>query len=204
MPAVNLASTTRAPLLLGSYLLGTFPSAALVGRAIGRDVSREGSGNPGATNVYRLGGAGPAALVFAADAAKGAAASLVGLRTGGRLMGVACGAAAVVGHCFPATPGAKGGKGVATAFGTSAVLHPSVMAVLAVLWVAVARGAGKASLASLVAAAGLPVGVAATTRSRFEFAAAVGLAGLVVSRHGSNLRRLLRGEEPDLPGGADH
>jgi acyl phosphate:glycerol-3-phosphate acyltransferase len=189
---------SRAPLLLGSYLLGTFPSADLVGRALGRDVSREGSGNPGASNVYRLAGAGPAALVFAADAAKGAAATAVGLRTGGRAMGTACGVAAVLGHCFPVSRGTKGGKGVATAFGTSAVLHPSVVGVLAFLWVVVARGVGKASLASLAAAGGLPVGVAATTRSRFEVAAAAGVAVLIVSRHHSNLSRLLRGEEPGL------
>src|SRR4030081_2775321 len=70
----------RLALVGASYALGTFPAADLVARALGRDVHAEGSGNPGASNVYRLAGGKAAALVLLADAAKGALPAWVGLR----------------------------------------------------------------------------------------------------------------------------
>ncbi|MDP9074234.1 MAG: glycerol-3-phosphate acyltransferase, partial [Actinomycetota bacterium] len=82
-----------------SYLLGAFPTAELVGRARGRDIHTEGSGNPGATNTYRIAGRGAAALVLVADVAKGAIAARAG---------AACGVAAVLGHCYPPTARARG------------------------------------------------------------------------------------------------
>jgi glycerol-3-phosphate acyltransferase PlsY len=84
-----------------AWLLGTFPSAGLVARARGVDVSAEGSGNPGASNVARLLGWKYGALVLLADFAKGALATAVGLAIDGRPGAYVLGAAAVLGHTFP-------------------------------------------------------------------------------------------------------
>src|SRR3954471_12822316 len=101
-------------LVVPAYLLGTFPSAGLVARAGGHDVLTEGSGNPGASNVARLVGWKGGFAVLAADFAKGAIASWVGLVVGGRPGAYVLGVAAIIGHMLPVTRGFKGGKGVAT------------------------------------------------------------------------------------------
>lgn len=186
------------PLIAASYLLGTAPTAALVGRRSGHDVTSEGSGNPGASNTFRVAGARAGATVLALDLAKGAIAALVGLVVGGRALALACGVAAVVGHSFPVTRGLRGGRGVATGAGLAIVLWPLTAAALAVAWAVVARAAGKAALASLVVAVGLPAGVALIGRPGWEVAAAAALAVFIVARHAGNIVRLVRGEERSL------
>jgi glycerol-3-phosphate acyltransferase PlsY len=185
-----------------SYLLGTFPTALIVGRATGHDPSAEGSRNPGASNVYRLAGRRAGAAVFAGDALKGVVATAVGRRAGGRALGTACAAAAVAGHMFPVTRGFRGGRGVATVAGMTLVLHPLVATALAPLWWGATRATGKASVGSLVTAAALPVGVRLSGRARWEQAAVAALAGLVVVRHARNLARLAGGKELSVPVGA--
>src|SRR4051794_404859 len=105
-----------------AYFAGTFPTAALATRRTGHDPAQEGSGNPGASNVYRLAGRRAGAIVFGGDLLKGALAALAGLAAGGRALGLACGIAAVIGHIFPVTRRFRGGKGVATAAGMAVVL----------------------------------------------------------------------------------
>ena len=78
-------------LVVPAYLLGTFPTAVLVGRHEGHDVTSEGSGNPGASNTYRTMGRRAGAIVLLGDVAKGAVAAGMGLATGNRAVGVACG-----------------------------------------------------------------------------------------------------------------
>ena len=185
--------------MLAAYLLGTFPSAAVVGRRSGFDPSAAGSQNPGATNVYRLGGRRAGAVVLALDLAKGAIAAGAGWVVGGHTAGVACGAAAVLGHCLPVTRGLRGGKGVATAAGAAIVLEPFVSLAVGVLFVAVARLGRRASVASVVAAVALPAGVAIAGGPAVEVLLWVGVAVLVVVRHRSNLARLVAGTEPALP-----
>src|SRR4051812_39921960 len=98
-PAPYTWPVAPAALLVLAYLLGTFPTARLVaGRAI-----EGGSGNPGASNAFRVAGARAGALVFAGDVAKGAAAAGTGLALHGRPLAFACGGAAVIVHCFPVT-----------------------------------------------------------------------------------------------------
>jgi glycerol-3-phosphate acyltransferase PlsY len=186
-----------------SYGLGTFPAADLVARALGRDVHAEGSGNPGASNVYRLAGGKAAALVLLADAAKGAVPTFVGLHADGtnrqartRSLALACGGAAVLGHCFP--PHRRGGKGVATAAGMISVIEPGLAVGAAVLWAAVAKGLGQASVASLTVAGSLPLAMLARRRPAGEIGAVTLLAAFVAVRHAPNLRRLVRGEEPGM------
>ena len=184
--------------VVGAYLLGSFPTAGLVGERRGHDPSAEGSGNPGTSNVYRLMGRRAAALVLVGDLAKVVAAALAGDAVAGRAGLFACGAAAVVGHCFPAGRRRHGGKGVATGAGVFAVAAPAVAAVCAVLWIAVVAITRKASPASLAAMVAALVGIAVTGRPAFEIAVAAAIAALVVVRHRANLGRLLRGDERSL------
>ncbi|MBV9664744.1 MAG: glycerol-3-phosphate acyltransferase [Actinobacteria bacterium] len=183
-----------AVLLVLSYLLGTFPTARLVaGRAI-----EGGSGNPGASNAFRVAGARAGIAVFAGDLAKGVLATAIGHAAQGRPLAFACGAAAVVGHCFPVTRRFKGGKGVATAAGTALVLFPVPALVAAAAWGAIAKATHKASVASVIAILVIPAGAAIERRPAWELAALAAVALLVVARHAPNLKRLARGEEQSL------
>ena len=179
-----------------AWLLGTFPSAQLVARAHGRDILKEGSGNPGASNVGRLLGWRAGALVLLLDFAKGAIAAGAGLVIGGRVGACVLGVAAVVGHTLPLYR--KGGKGVAAAGGALVVLYPLIVVGLAVFWLLVARVLHKASLASLLATILFPVAVFAFGFDRWEVGVVGGLAVLVIVRHAANIRRLLRREEIDV------
>jgi glycerol-3-phosphate acyltransferase PlsY len=186
-------------LVVPAYLLGTFPTAILVGRRAGRDPTREGSGNPGASNAFRTMGRRAGALVLGGDVAKGALAAAGGLASGHRGVGVACGLAAVLGHVAPASRRFRGGKGVATGAGMAAVLLPLVAVGLALLWaVAVKVAGGAASAGSVAVAAGLPLGALAVGRPAAEVAAFAACGVLVVLRHRGNLDRLRRGEERSL------
>jgi len=179
-----------------AWLLGTFPSAQLVARAHGRDILKEGSGNPGASNVHRLLGWKAGALVLLLDFAKGAIAAGVGLAVGGRPGAFVLGIAAIVGHMLPLYR--KGGKGVATAGGALVVLYPLIVVGLAIFWFLVARVLHKASLASLLATVLFPIAVFGFGFDRWEVGVVGALAVLVVLRHSANIRRLLRGKEIDL------
>ena len=178
-----------------AYALGMLPSAHLVAGRRGVDPTAAGSGNPGATNVYRTAGRRAGLMVFVADAGKGAAATGLGLALGGRSLGLACWAAATLGHVVPVTRRFRGGKGVATGGGGSLVLFPVLGLSVAALFTLVARVTGKASLGSIVIAVALPAGVAATGRGWCEFLVTVGIAAVVLVRHEANIRRLVAGEE---------
>ncbi len=182
-------------LLLPAYLLGTFPSALLVARVGGHDVLREGSGNPGASNVARLMGWKAGVVVLVADFGKGAIASGIGLAVAGRGGAFVLGIAAVAGHMFPVTRRFKGGKGVATAGGMLIVLYPWIVLVLALVWLLVARVLKLASVASLLCAVLFPVLVAVGGYRAREVAVIAVLAVVVIARHAANLRRLLHGRE---------
>ena len=179
-----------------AWLLGTFPSALLVARAHGRDVLKEGSGNPGASNVARLLGWRAGAFVLLLDFSKGALAAGAGMLVGGRAGAFALGVAAVVGHTLPLYR--KGGKGVATAGGALVVLYPLIVVGLAVVWLVIARLLHKASLASLLATVLFPVAVVALHYDTWEIVVVAALAVLVIARHVGNIRRLLRRQEIDL------
>lgn len=185
-------------LVVPAYLLGTFPTALVVGRREGRDPTQEGSGNPGASNAYRTMGRRAGALVLAGDLCKGAVAAGVGLASGNRGVAVACGLAAVVGHVLPVTRRFRGGKGVATAAGMTIVLLPVAAVVLAVSWVVLAKVSRTASAASVAIAVALPVAAVAHGRGLVEVAAFATCGALVVIRHRGNIDRLLRGEERTL------
>lgn len=185
-------------LVLPAYLLGTFPTAILVGHRSGLDPTQEGSGNPGASNAFRTMGRQAGAMVLVGDLVKGAAAAGTGLATGNRAVAVACGLAAVMGHVAPVTRRFRGGKGVATAAGMALVLLPLPALGLAVLWAAMAKATGTASAASVAVAIGLPLAAVGSGRSLGEVAAFAACGVLVVVRHRGNIGRLRRGEERSL------
>jgi len=180
-----------------AWLLGTFPSAGLVARARGIDITSQGSGNPGATNTARVLGWRAGLLVLVLDFSKGAIAAGVGLAVGGRAGAFALGIAAMVGHIFPLYR--KGGKGIAVGAGVLIVLYPLVVLGLVVVFIVIARVFHKVSLASLVCTILFPLAVLATGNySAWEVALLGALAVLVIARHSANIRRLLHREEIDM------
>jgi acyl phosphate:glycerol-3-phosphate acyltransferase len=185
-----------------AYMLGTFPSAELVARRNGVDVTAEGSKNPGASNTFRLLGWRAGALVFALDFAKGALAAGVGIVVDGHLGAYILGAAAIIGHTLPVTRRFKGGRGVATGAGVIFVIFPLLAIAGAALWGVVVRITHKASVASITVMIALPIGVALAGHTATDIAVIAALSLLVLARHWSNLRRLVRGEELGIdPGG---
>jgi glycerol-3-phosphate acyltransferase PlsY len=198
-------AATAAPLaavvcVAASYLLGTFPTAQVVTRR-GVDPTTAGSRNPGATNVYRTSGRRAGALTLVGDLIKGAVAAGLGWVVGGHALGVACGVAAVVGHVAPVTRGFRGGKSVATGIGMAVVLFPLATLVATAVFVVVAAVSRRVSLASIAAAATLPVAAWALGAPGGEVAALAGSSILVIARHRTNIERLVRGHEPRFGNG---
>lgn len=183
------------------YLLGTFPSAILVAKSNGIDITSRGSGNPGASNVARTLGWKRGVLVYALDALKGIVAVVIGRMVAGDAGAFWCAAAAIIGHMYPATRGFRGGKGVATGSGTMVVLQPIVSAILFAAWFGIAKTTKKASIASVVVTVGLPIGMAIRGTAAWQVAAMAGLAMLVVAKHVPNLRRLRAGTELSVDSG---
>jgi glycerol-3-phosphate acyltransferase PlsY len=137
-------------------------------------------------------------VVLLLDMGKGALAAGVGLALDGHRGAYILGVAAVLGHVFPITRRFKGGRGVATAAGVLVVVFPLVLAILAVVWLVIARGFHKASIASVVCAVLFPIIVAIRGNSVLDITVTAALAAIVVVRHFANLRRLVRGEELGL------
>ncbi len=180
------------------YLLGTFPTAALIGGRTGHDPTAEGSGNPGATNVYRTSGRAAGVAVLLVDVAKGAVAAALGLLVGDHTLAVAAGSAAVVGHIAPVTRGFRGGKGVATGAGMALVCYPLLSLVLGAAFAGTVAVSRRVSVGSLVLALLLPVGVAVGGYPGVEVLITALLSLVVIARHHDNIRRLMRGAEPTV------
>lgn len=205
----NLTSIQIAAALAGGYLLGSIPFGVIVMRAAGAGDPRAiGSGNIGATNVLRSGRRGLAALTLLGDGGKGALAVLVAwLATRGASDGTQAtltaiaGGAAFVGHLFPVWLGFKGGKGVATFFGTLIAAAWPVGLLAGATWIAMAALFRFSSLAALAAVA-LSIVYSALLfhRPLPVTILSAGMALLVYIRHAANIRRLLKGEEPRIGG----
>lgn len=162
----------------------------------GVDLRSVGSGNVGATNMWRVSGPGLGALVMALDVAKGVAAvALAGRVTSSDADPVTAGVAAVAGHMFPVWLRGRGGKGVATACGAFALLAPLATLCAAATFSLTAAATRRVSAGSLVAAATLPVAAAVLGFSQAVVTGSLVAALLIVWRHGANLRRLWRGTE---------
>lgn len=200
--------------LLG-YLLGSVNFAVLVAKKHGVDILKEGSGNPGATNVKRVLGKGPGNLVFALDALKGfvgAGLPHLLLKFGAevpapealRILFLACVAGFVgtlLGHCFSCFLKFKGGKGVASTIGGLLVLLPVPILIGAAVWGLVFTLSRYVSLASIALGVSLPLScwlLPLFTKLTFgqpEFWFAAAIAAFNVWTHRSNIGRLLAGTE---------
>ena len=191
--------------LLGSYLLGAIPFGLLAVRLVkGIDLRTVGSGNIGATNAIRVLGKPLGLPVFLADCLKGFApvawiAPMVQGLESPTLTALLCGAAAVLGHCFPVYLGLRGGKGVATASGALVALDPLVFLVGGLVWLIVLKTTRYVGLASILMGLSFPL-TAAIGRpgERTLLLGMLALAALIGIRHRPNLLRLLRGEEPSV------
>ena len=183
--------------VFAAYLAGSAASAILVCRAMGLpDPRMEGSGNPGATNVLRIGGKGPAALTLAGDVLKGVAPVLLAKALALSPATQALSAfAAFLGHLYPLYFRFQGGKGVATALGAVTALAWPVGLAMCALWLVVAAATRYSSLASMVAAAGAPVAAFRLAPEPVNMAILTAVAVLLLWRHRGNVRRLIAGTE---------
>lgn len=185
-----------------SYLSGSIPFAAIAGKLRGVDLRKHGSGNLGATNVFRVLGWKIGIAVFLADALKGALPvfflppRIVSPRDPA-VWAIACGIAAIAGHVRPLFLGLrKGGKGVATAAGVFFALAPIPMAITFAVFVGVVLGTGYVSLGSLISAVVLPALLLFTLGPRTPlFVVSIIVALFVFWTHRTNIGRLRRGEE---------
>jgi len=184
-----------------AYLLGSVSSAIIVCRLMGLGDPREaGSGNPGATNVLRIGGEKgklAAAITLLGDLLKGLLAVLMARAVGveGWQLAVV-GMGAFIGHLYPIFFGFRGGKGVATFLGVLFGMNGWMGVVFAVIWLFVAKVLKISSLAALVASALAPLYVYWLSGGDGRLTAVVTIMAMLLWwRHRSNIARLLRGEE---------
>ncbi len=184
--------------LAAAYLLGSVPFAFIAGRLHGVDLRTIGSGNLGATNVFRTLGRTVGITVMVLDIAKGAAAVLLAVALTDNPWPLAAGALVILGHVRPVWTGFKGGKGVAVGAGALIGLVPAASGVLIVLWfliVLITRYVSVASIACALAAAPLAWAFGAP----WSYLGFIALAGLfVIWKHRENIVRLSRGEENRL------
>ena len=193
---------------VAGYLLGSIPFGYLIVRvAGGGDVRAAGSGNIGATNVNRVAGKGAGLATLLLDVAKGYLAVWLAARVSGGDVGwmAVSGMAAVIGHLFPVWLGFRGGKGVATAVGVFVPLCWMAVGAAALVWLVVVSISRYVSLASVVAAALLPLcmyflyvpGTSHAPPVSVSVSTAL-VAILIIVKHRANMQRLIAGTESRL------
>lgn len=201
---------TNTPLLLSlllfvSYLLGAIPNGLLIARLKGVDLQKTGSGNIGATNVFRCVGKGWGVLAFVLDTVKGFVPAFFFprlLESAPPWLGLACGVAAVAGHNWPVWLKFKGGKGVSTSAGMLLGIAPAAVGIgfaVFALTVALTR---FVSLGSILAAIAVPAAYLWMNGAdnRLLAGALVLMGLLVIVKHRANVKRLLNGTEPRIVG----
>lgn len=185
-----------------AYALGNINPAILIGRLHGVDIKKEGSGNAGTTNVLRVLGKKAAAETLLVDIGKGVVAVLIGKMIGGMIMtdpgllGAWCALAVFCGHIWPAAFGFKGGKGIATGFGSIVTACPPVGGIILLVAIVGMILTQRVSVGSVAAALTLIV-------AGFYFAPSYGIyfaiMGLIaIWKHRANIGRLICGEEPKI------
>jgi len=189
--------------LLASYLAGSIPTALMVGRIVGKiDIRKAGSGNAGATNVYRLFGLKPYLVTLSVDIFKGyAAVALIAPHGAGIIpetrAALLCGVLAIVGHIWTVFASFKGGKGVATGGGVMLGLAPGAALASVGVYLAVTFTTKYVSLGSMLSALSLPMFIVLIEpgADRFVLIISFALAILIIYTHRSNIQKLVRGEE---------
>ena len=190
-------SMTEFGLIVAAYLIGSISSAIIVCRLMGLpDPRSEGSNNPGATNVLRIGGKKAAAITLLGDMLKGVLPVAAGHLFDVSTMTFALAAmAAFLGHLYPVFFGFKGGKGVATALGTQFGLHWGIGLAVAGIWLFMAKVVKISSLSALVSMALAPVIIYWIWPADELIVMQIIMSIILFWRHKSNIQRLLSGEE---------
>lgn len=179
-----------------SYLLGSIPTGVLLSKACGVDIRAAGSGNIGATNVYRTLGRRIGIMTLIGDCLKGVLPVLAAKALGFDMTWVAAaGVAAFLGHVYTLFLGFKGGKGVATALGVFLAATPLAVLVAVAVFAFVLWKWRYVSLASISAAASMPLIIYFTVKPPPILAMAFFIAALVIYKHKDNIQRLLTGTE---------
>ncbi len=193
--------------VLIAYLLGSIPTGFLVARARGVDIRTVGSGNIGATNVFRILGKWAGVFVLLADAAKGFVAVFVLAQllcgwfdpaagpTARDWFEICGGAAAILGHNFTCWLHFKGGKGIATSAGVLVALVSVPLLIILGIWIIVFALTRYVSLASISAAFALPFAAWAIGKSWTIILVTAALAALAIYKHKGNIKRLMNGTE---------
>lgn len=179
-----------------AYLIGNINPAIIIGKLRGIDIRKEGSGNAGMTNTIRVMGLGAGIAVFIVDVMKAFISVRLGFAFCGEGGSMAAFAGVVIGHCFPAVFGFKGGKGVAAAFGAALALNwPSACAALLVAGVffLITR---RMSIASLAAALSYPLLIWHFSSNYLIFS--ICAAVFLMLTHAKNISRIVKGEEKPL------
>ncbi len=180
-----------------AYFIGAIPYGYLIGRIFyGIDLRTRGSGNIGATNAYRELGIFPALIVFICDSAKGYLA--VWLGDVSPLVALLCATAVIIGNDWSVFLKFKSGKGVACGVGAFTYICPSATIIAFIVWILVFIGTRIVSLASIIAAPVVVV-VLLFTNMPVEYVIFSMIAAIiVVGKHHTNIKRLLRGEEKKI------
>ncbi len=191
---------TEILLVAAAYLLGSISSAIIVCRLMGLpDPRTQGSNNPGATNVLRIGGKKAAAITLFGDGLKGFIPAFIALKLGvSPLVLGLTGLAAFLGHIYPLFFGFKGGKGVATVLGVQFGFSWMIGAAVAGIWLIIAYGLKISSLAALIAMALAPLLVWYFSREPALITIQAIISIILFWRHRSNIRDLLSGKEGKL------
>ena len=199
-------------LVIGSYLIGSIPTGFVVARLRGVDIRKAGSGNIGATNVFRIVGKPAGVFVLLADASKGYIACTLLVRACAAWFGqphpaqalesasLLSGVAAILGHNYTCWLRFRGGKGIATSAGVLLAVTPICFATAFGLWLIVFAASRYVSLASVSAAAVLPFGTWWSGANPPLIAITAGLAVLAIFKHRSNIQRLIAGTENRVGG----
>jgi glycerol-3-phosphate acyltransferase PlsY len=187
-------------LIVSAYLAGSISTAIIVCKLMGLpDPRTQGSGNPGATNVLRVGGKKAAAITLLGDALKGflpvLAAQALGVSN--EILSLTA-LAAFLGHLYPVFFGFRGGKGVATAFGALAALAWPVALALLGVWLLMAKVFKISSLSALTAAASSPLFMWWLRPEQEFIVVAAVISTILIWRHRSNIRKLITGSEDKI------
>ena len=192
-------------LVFAAYLMGSIPNGLLLARLKGVDLQKVGSGNIGATNVYRCVGKGWGIAAFVLDAVKGFIPAFgfpMLVSAPPPWLGLACGIAAVAGHNWPVWLKFKGGKGVSTSAGMLLGIAPAAVGIGFAVFAVTVLITRFVSLGSILAAIAVPAAYLGLygTENRLLAGALVVMGLLVVVKHRANIRRLLAGTEPKITG----
>ena len=197
--------TTYAVAALIGYLLGSLPTGYLAGRLRGIDIRQTGSGNIGATNVFRVLGKPAGIIVLIIDGLKGYVAcawvpdliqnSLSTHVAEPDALRITAGLAAILGHNFTCWLRFRGGKGIATSAGVLAALVPGALIIITCIWIIVFALTRYVSLASICGSFALPFATWITRQNLALTIVTSAMAALAIYKHRSNIQRLMQGTE---------